>query len=74
MAAWLFSFDPRMVAMLAEIFMVRSGAEARLVDEVLPSSKSPFIPLGRCSQFVFKEADPKGEEASSEDRPVTEVR
>ena len=28
--------------MLAEIFMVRSEAEARLAEEVLPSSTSPL--------------------------------
>jgi hypothetical protein len=57
--------------MLAEIFMVRSEAEARSVGEVLPTSRSPFIPLSACRQFVFKEADPKGKEASSEDRLAT---
>jgi hypothetical protein len=60
--------------MLAEIFMVRSEAEARLVGDVLPTSRSPFIPLSRCRQFVLKEADPEGEEASTEDRPATVVR
>jgi hypothetical protein len=60
--------------MLAEIFMVKSEAEARTVDEALPSSKSPFVPLSPCSQFVFRELDPKGKEASSEDRPATVVR
>jgi hypothetical protein len=60
--------------MLAEIFMVKSEAEARSVDEAFPCSKSPFIPLSPCSQFVFKEADPKGADASSEDRPATVVR
>jgi hypothetical protein len=57
------------VAMLAEIFMVRSEAEARLVEEVLPSSASRFIPFSPSSQFVFKETDLKGEEAPSEERP-----
>jgi hypothetical protein len=60
--------------MLAEIFMVKSEAEARLVGEVLPTSRSAFIPLIPCSQFVFKEADAKGAEAPSEDRPATVAR
>ena len=66
--------DPKMVvAMLAEIFMVRSGAQARLVEEVLPSSTSRFIPFSPRSQFVFKETVPKGAEALSEERPVRVV-
>ena len=60
--------------MLAEIFMVRSEAEARLVDEVLPSSTSRFIPFSPRSHFVFKETDAKGGESSDKDGPVTEVR
>jgi hypothetical protein len=59
--------------MLAEIFMVRLEAEARLVEDILPSSTSRFIP------FVFKQTDRKREEASSEEPgrqncPVTEER
>jgi hypothetical protein len=38
------SFDAKVVAMPAEIFMVRLEAEARLLEEVLPSSRSRFIP------------------------------
>ena len=64
----------KMVAMLAEIFMVRSEAEARLVEEVLPSSTSRFIPFSPRSHFVFKETDAKGGESSDKDGPVTEVR
>jgi hypothetical protein len=64
----------KVVAMLAEIFMVRSEAEARLVDVVLPSSTSRFIPFSPRSQFSFKETDPKGEEAPSEERPVRAFR
>ena len=56
--------------MLAEIFMVRSEAEVRLVDKVLPSSTSCFIPL---SQFVFKQLDLRGEEARSERPPIGAV-
>ena len=54
--------------MLAEIFMVRSEAEARLVEEVLPSSTSRFIPFSPSSQFVFKQRDLNGEEGPSESR------
>jgi hypothetical protein len=42
--------------MLAEIFMVRSEAKARLVEEVLPSSTSRFIPLSPRTQFTFKKS------------------
>jgi hypothetical protein len=50
-----------MVAMLAEIFMMRLEAEARLVQEVLPASASGFIPFNPESQVVFKEADLEGD-------------
>ena len=56
--------------MLAEIFMVRSEARARLVEEVLPSSTSRFIPF----KFTFKQTGPKDGEAASEERPVRVVR
>ena len=62
------------VAMLAEIFMVRSEAQARLVEEVLPSSTSRFIPFSPRSKFTFKETDPKGGEAANKERPVRVVR
>jgi hypothetical protein len=64
----------KVVAMLAEIFMVRSEAKARLVDEVLPSSTSCFIPFSPSSQFAFKQPDLKGEEAPGEKSPVPTVR
>jgi hypothetical protein len=67
-------FDPKVVAMLAEIFMVRLEAEARLVEEVLPSSTSRFIPFSASSQFAFKETDLKGDEAPTEERLVRVVR
>ena len=60
--------------MLAESFMVRLEAEARLVAEVLPSSTSRFLPFSASSQFVFKETDLKGDKAPSEERPVRVVR
>ena len=50
--------------MLAEIFMVRLEAEARLV-EVLPPSTPRFVPFSASSQFV---------KAPSEERPVRVVR
>ena len=55
--------------MLAEIFMVRLEAEARLVEKVLPSSTSRFISFSPNSQFVFKETDLKGEEAPNKEPP-----
>ena len=54
-------FDPKVVAMLAEIFMVRLEAEARLVEEVLPLRRSRFIPFNLGS----KETEPKPAEATS---------
>jgi hypothetical protein len=66
--------DPRMVAMLAEIFMLRLEAERRLlVREVLPSSTSSFIQFSPKSN-VLKESDLKVAEAPGEDQPVTHVR
>jgi hypothetical protein len=62
------------VAMLAEVFMVRSEAQARLVEEVLPSSTSRFIPFSPSRPFVFKETVPKGAEALREERAVRVVR
>jgi hypothetical protein len=56
--------------MLAEIFMVRLEAEARLVEEVLPSSTSRFIPFNLGSVFVFKQANHKRLEAPREEAPV----
>jgi len=64
----------KVVAMLAEIFMVRSEAKARLVEDVLPSSTSSFIPFSPRTQFTFKQTDLKAKEASSEERPVSVVR
>ena len=46
-------FDPKVVAMLAEIFMLRE-AKVRLAEEVLPSSTSLFIPLNPRRQFSIK--------------------
>ena len=63
-----------LVAMLAEIFMVRSEAEARLVEDILPSSTAPFIPFSPSSQFVSKETGLKGNEAPREEQPVKVVR
>ena len=64
----------KVVAMLAEIFMLRLEAKARLVEEVLPSSASQFIPFSPMTQFTFKETDLKAKEAPREERPVSVVR
>jgi hypothetical protein len=64
----------KVVAMLAEIFMVRSEAKARLVQEVLPSSTSSFIPFSPKSEFALRQMDLKGDEAPSEEQPVSVVR
>jgi hypothetical protein len=55
---------------LAEIFMVRLEAEARLLEEVLPSSTSRLILFSPKSQFGFKEAERKVVEAPSEEPRV----
>jgi hypothetical protein len=43
------------VAMLAEIFMVRLEAKPRALQEKLPSSTSQFVPFNKEGQFAFKE-------------------
>jgi hypothetical protein len=60
----------KVVAMLAEMFMVRSEAKARLVEEILPSSTSLFIPFSPRTQFTFKNTDPRVAEAPREEPPV----
>ena len=57
--------------MLAEIFMVRSEPKARLVEDILPSSRSSFIPFSPRTQFTFKETDLKAKEPPSEERSVS---
>jgi hypothetical protein len=47
--------DPRVVAMLAEIFMMRLEAAPRPPQEILPSSTSQFVPFNENGQFTFKE-------------------
>ena len=64
----------KVVAMLAEIFMVRSEAKARLVEEVLPSSVSQFIPFSPRTQFTFKNTDPKVADGPHEEPPVRVFR
>ena len=64
----------KVVAMLAEIFMVRSEAEARLGEEALPSSTSRFIPFSPSCQFVFKETGLKDNEAPREEQSAKVVR
>ena len=58
-------FDAKVVAMLAEIFIVRLEAEARLAEEVLPSRTSRFIPFSLKRKFGYKETAPKLTEATS---------
>lgn len=64
----------KLVAMLAEIFMLRWEAKAPLVEEVLPSSRSLFIPLNPRRQFSIKQPDVKIEEAPNEEQPIKVVR
>jgi hypothetical protein len=67
-------FDPKVVAMLAEIFMMRLEAERRLAQEILPTSASRLIPFSPKSQFAFLKANQEGAEAPSEEPPVRLVR
>ena len=41
--------------MLAEIFIVRLEATARVSQEMLPPSNSPFVPFTASSQVRFKD-------------------
>jgi hypothetical protein len=45
----------RVVAMLAEIFLVRLEAAARLQEQTASLSSSKFVPFTPSSQFVFKD-------------------
>jgi hypothetical protein len=61
-------------AMLAEIFMVRSEAKARVVEDVLPSSSSSFIPFSPRTQFTFKETDLKETDLKETDLKETDLK
>jgi hypothetical protein len=43
------------VAMLAEIFMLRIEAAARLQEQTASLSSSPFVPFTDIQQFEFKD-------------------
>jgi hypothetical protein len=43
------------VAMPAEIFMVRLEAAARLQEKTASLSSSPFVPFAPSNQFLFKD-------------------
>jgi hypothetical protein len=60
-------FDPKVVAMLAEIFMLRLEAERLRVQEVLPSSASSFVPFKATNSLVVKKAEHKAAETQSEE-------
>ena len=66
--------DPRVVAMLAEIFMVRLEAAARALKETAPSSTSRFVSFTRNSQFTFKESRHRLSEAVREDPTAQKVQ
>jgi hypothetical protein len=67
-------FNPKVVAMLAEIFMLRLEAEKRLAQDVQPSSASRQILFSPKSEFAFKETNREGGDAPSEEPPVRLVR
>ena len=64
----------KVVAMLAEIFMVRSEAKVTVGGRNFPSSTSRFIPFSPRTQFTFKQPDLKGEETPNEEQYVKVVR
>jgi hypothetical protein len=66
--------DPRVVAMLAEIFMVRLEAAARALQETVPSSTSRFVSFTPNSQFTFKESRDWLSEAVREEPTVQKVQ
>jgi hypothetical protein len=67
-------FDPKVVAMLAEIFMVRLEVAARGLKETVPSSTSRFIPFAPNSQFTFKPSSDGLPEALREEPTVQKVQ
>jgi hypothetical protein len=67
-------FNPKVVAMLAEIFMLRLEAERRLAQGVQPLSASRQILFSPKSKFAFKETNQEGAEARSEEPPARLVR
>jgi hypothetical protein len=56
--------------MLAEIFMLRLEATARISQEILPSTTSKFMPFDRSDQFVFKDR----RERPAEEAPTRHAR
>ena len=52
-------FDPRVVAMLAEIFIIRLEAERRLAQEVLPSGAFRLIPFVRRANSLSRKRTKK---------------
>ena len=60
--------DLRVVAMLAEILMVRLEAAVRPVQEKLPSSVSPFVPFSPSAQLTFKRNEDGAPEGAREKR------
>ncbi len=53
MLDWL---ETRVVAMLAEIFMVRLEAAARVPEEMAPSGNTRFVPFTPNRQITFKQS------------------
>jgi hypothetical protein len=65
--------DPRVVTMLAEIFMVRLEAAARALQEAAVSSNSRFVAFSPHSQFTFKESRDRVSEAVREEPTAQKV-
>jgi hypothetical protein len=64
----------RVVAMLAEIFMVRLEAAARALRETVPSSTSRFICFNPNSQFTVKQSPDSPLEAVREEPLLRKVQ
>jgi hypothetical protein len=58
--------DPKVVAMLAEIFMMQLEAAARALQETAPSSNTRFVAFNPHAQITFKESRGRLAEAASE--------
>ncbi len=60
--------------MLAEIFMVRLEAAARVPKEVAPSTNTRFVPLAHNTQLKFKQGCDLPAEAGQEKPSILPVQ
>ena len=60
--------------MLAEIFMVRLEAAARVPEETAPSSNTRFVPFTPDTQLTFKQSWHRTAEAGQEKPSIQSVQ